>query len=41
MNKAVVRPPLMKLPIEEIESLKAVIKQINLSENYKDINAAE
>ena len=41
MEKAFVRPPLMKLPVEEIESLRAVIKKIDLSENYKVINAAE
>ena len=30
MKKAVVRPPLMKLPFEEIEELKNTVNEINL-----------
>ena len=30
MKKAVVRPPLMKLPLEEIEELKNTVNDINL-----------
>ena len=41
LEKAFIRPPLMKLPADEIELLKKTIKQVGLSENYKVFNAAE
>ena len=41
IEKAFVRPPLMKLPLEEIEALRKIIKQINLTEHSKVFNAAE
>jgi 4-hydroxy-tetrahydrodipicolinate synthase len=41
IEKAFVRPPLMKLPADEIEALRKVIKQVNLTECSKAINAAE
>ena len=41
IEKAFVRPPLMKLPFDEIEALRKVIKQINLTEHSKVVNAAE
>ena len=41
IEKAFVRPPLMKLPLDEIEALRKVIKQINLTEHAKVLNAAE
>ena len=41
IEKAFVRPPLMKLPLDEIEALRKVIKQINLTEHSKVFTAAE
>ena len=41
IENAFVRPPLMKLPSDEIEILRKIIKKVGLSENYKVFNAAE
>ena len=41
LEKAFVRPPLMKLPLEEIESLKRVVTEVFSSDYSKITNAAE
>ena len=40
IDKAFVRPPLMKLSIKEIETLRLVVEKLNLEENHK-VDAAE